>query len=83
MEKVYMENGYLCIDLHDCQKDEAKIVLDAQINHVAKGTQLIKVIHGFHGGTKIQSLVRREYKNKKIIRRSTGVNDGITIYHLS
>ena len=43
------------------------------------GTYRIRVIHGYHGGTELRSLVRNELsKNAKVLRAEAGLNPGET-----
>ena len=67
------------IDLHGQTTDSARRLLTQRLKSLPKDVREIHIIHGFHGGTSLQTLVRT-YKNAKIERKILGLNQGTTIY---
>lgn len=63
------------IDLHGHTTDSARRLLTQRLKSLPKDDREVHIIHGFHGGTSLQTLVRT-YKNSKIL----GLNQGTTIY---
>ena len=67
------------IDVHGLTKDQAKTAIDARLKKCKGDVYILKVIHGFHGGTAIRDFVRAHYKNhEKVLRVSVGLNQGET-----
>lgn len=74
-------SGIMELDLHGCRTDEAKQKIDAALRAAGPAVYRIRCIHGFHGGTKIRSMIRREYGyglEEKVLRVTMGDNEGIT-----
>lgn len=72
------ETGILTVDLHGCTVYQAKIALDAALRR-SRGVYRIRVIHGFHGGTALRELVRKEYGRREgVLRTEVGLNGGET-----
>ncbi len=67
------------IDLHGHTTDSAKRLLTQRLKNLPKDVREVHIIHGFHGGTSLQTLVRT-YKNAKIERKIVGLNQGTTIF---
>ncbi len=73
-----METGIKILDLHGCTVYQAQIALDAALKK-SRGVYRIRVIHGYHGGTAIRDLVRKEYaKRQGVLRVESGLNQGET-----
>ncbi|MBQ6116934.1 MAG: hypothetical protein IJL08_06385 [Oscillospiraceae bacterium] len=53
------------------------MAVDAALRRAGRGTYRIRLIHGYHGGTALRDLVRREYADR-VLRLETGVGSGIT-----
>ena len=70
--------GIVTLDLHGCNTYQAKIAIDAALRR-AKGAYRLRLIHGFHGGTALRDMIRREYAHRSgILRVELGLNDGET-----
>lgn len=69
--------GIVEIDLHGRNAYQAKVAIDAALRRAKSGTYRIRVIHGYHGGTALRDMVRREYKDR-VLRVETGIDPGIT-----
>lgn len=72
------ENQILTVDLHEYTVTDAKKKLTFIISKAPKGTREIVVIHGYHRGTALKEMVRKEFKNKRVARKIIGLNQGIT-----
>jgi len=69
------------LDVHGCTAGEAVQKIEKQINSAGNGVYRIRVIHGFHGGTKIRDAIFREIGyglEPKVKRIVSGSNQGIT-----
>ena len=71
--------GTVEIDVHGMTKYQAKIYIESAINKAGRSVYRIRVIHGYHRGTELRDMVRREMKNnKKVLRIKMGLNPGET-----
>ena len=71
--------GIVEADLHGMNRYQAKLTLEAALRRAGREVYRIRVIHGYHGGTELQSLVREEIAgNKKVLRWEVGLNPGET-----
>lgn len=71
-------------DIHDMTELEARKRLEKFIASCDKNISEIRVIHGYHGGNALQSMVRdsRKLRSKRIARRKLTMNQGETILEL-
>ena len=66
------------LDLHGCTVQQAKAAIDAALRK-SHGIYRIRVIHGFHGGTALRDMIRREYAHRAgVLRIEIGLNQGET-----
>lgn len=73
-----MEAGIKILDLHGFTVYQAQIALDAALKK-SRGVYRIRVVHGYHGGTAIRDLVRKDYaKRQGVLRVEAGLNQGET-----
>ena len=72
---------YKVVDLHRFTKEEAKIELINALNSVDIDINCLVVIHGYHGGTVIKNLVRKEFVCDSI-EEKINLDAGRTIYKL-
>ena len=71
--------GIMEVDLHGKNTYQVKVTLDTVLRRASGATYRIRCIHGFHGGTAIRDMVRREYgKHPRVLRIETGVGPGVT-----
>lgn len=71
----------LTIDVHGCLTEEAVNKVEKLVESAGPGVYRIRVIHGYHGGTRIREGIRRELGYglvPKIKRIVPGENEGIT-----
>ncbi|HOO28432.1 MAG TPA: hypothetical protein PLU43_08200 [Lachnospiraceae bacterium] len=75
-----MNAGIIELDLHGLRCEEAKKKIDSTLN-LSKGVYIIRLIHGYHGGTGIKRMVLEEYnygREERVLRVCEGSNPGIT-----
>ena len=76
-----MTSGILEIDVHGLNVEEAVAKVMAKVQAAGNGTYRIRVIHGYHGGTRIRSGIQEEFsygREPKVKRIEMGNNPGIT-----
>ena len=74
-----MTPGILELDLHGKNTYQAKVALEAALRRAGAGTYRIRIIHGYHGGTVLRDMVRREYgAHPRVKRFEDGFDPGIT-----
>ena len=76
-----MISGILEIDVHGLNVEEAVAKVMAKVQAAGSSTYRIRVIHGYHGGTRIRSGLREEFsygREPKVKRIEMGNNPGIT-----
>ena len=56
--------GILELDLHGKNKYQAKVAIDAALRRAKAGTYRLRLIHGYHGGTALRDMIRRDYASK-------------------
>lgn len=72
-------SGIVEVDLHGFTKEQAKVALDAALKKAGSSVYVLRVIHGYQGGTELRDLVRKQYKNHaKVKRVEVGLNQGST-----
>ena len=75
-----MSAPFVKIDLHGKTQQEAIRVIDRALADASPATYQIHLIHGFHHGTSLRSMIRDEYRyDTKIKRIIPGDNPGITV----
>ena len=73
--------GIIEIDVHKMNVEEALNAIQKQIDNAGKSVYRIRVIHGYHGGTRIAAGIREEFgyeREPKVRRIVVGQNQGIT-----
>ena len=53
--------GILELDLHGKNEYQAKVAIDAALRRAKAGTYRLRLIHGYHGGTALRDMIRRDY----------------------
>ncbi len=75
-----MSAPFVKIDLHGKTQQEAVRVIDRALAGAGPATYQIHLIHGYHHGTSLRSMIRDEYRYEPKIRRIIpGDNPGITV----
>ena len=68
------------IDLHGLTQDEAVKVIDRAIASAGPSTYQLHLVHGYHRGTNLRSMIRDWYQyDPKVKRIIPGDNPGITV----
>jgi len=74
-----MTAGILTLDLHGKTAHQAKTTIDAQLRRVKGGTYRLRLIHGYHGGTALQEMIRTVYEHHpQVLRLDRAAGPGIT-----
>ncbi|MCD8015871.1 MAG: Smr/MutS family protein [Lachnospiraceae bacterium] len=71
----------ITIDVHGMTVEKAIDAIHKKVDAAGSATYEVRVIHGFHGGTRIRSAIREEFGyglEPKIKRIQPGDNEGIT-----
>lgn len=66
------------VDIHGMVTAEAKKALEQLLSAVPQEITEITVIHGYQGGTSLQTMVRTKLKHRRIERKILGLNPGVT-----
>lgn len=80
-DAAYMTSGIVEIDVHGLNVEDAIKKIAALVQKAGTGTYRIRVIHGYHGGTRIRSGIQEEFsygREPKVKRIAGGNNPGIT-----
>ena len=76
-----MTSGIIEIDVHGMNTEEAVNAVAAKVRSAGNSVYRIRVIHGYHGGTRIRSGIREEFsygREPRVKRIEMGNNQGIT-----
>ena len=80
MGKRKMGSPFVKIDLHGLRQDEAIKVIDRAIASAGPATYQLQLIHGYHRGTNLRSMIYDWYgPDPKVLRIAPGDNPGITV----
>ena len=72
-------SSIITIDVSGIGKEDAKRERKEKIRRKTSAVYRIRVIHGYHSGTALRDMIRREYgKNTKVKRIEFGMNQGET-----
>ena len=75
-----MSEPFIKIDLHGLRQEEAIKVIDRAIKNAGPTTYHLQLIHGFHRGTSLRSMIYDWYQNDPHVKRVIpGDNPGITV----
>ena len=69
----------MTVDIHGMTAEQAKRLLLQKIDRLPKDYGQIIVIHGYHAGNRLQTMVRKELKHTRLKRRILTMNAGETI----
>ncbi len=81
MKEKALTGGVIEMDVHGLNGLEAKEAIEGRIRAAERGVYRIRVIHGFHGGTRLRAMIREEFgheREPKVKRIEMGDNQGIT-----
>ena len=75
-----MNEPFVKIDLHGLTQDEAVKVIDKAIASAGPSTYHLQLIHGYHRGTSLRTMIQDLYRyDPKVKRIMPGDNPGITV----
>jgi len=75
-----MNEPFVKVDLHGLWQEEAIRVIDRALASAGPMTYQLQLIHGYHRGTSLRSMIQDEYRwHEKVLRIMPGDNPGITI----
>lgn len=72
---------YKVVDLHTLTKEDAKIELMNALNQTDIDVKCLVIVHGYHGGTVIKNLVRKEFVSDRVLEK-INLDAGRTIFLL-
>lgn len=67
------------IDIHGFSRMEVKKYLDYCIDRLPTHIKEVIVIHGYQGGTSLQSYIRKQYHHKRVQKVLVTINPGESI----
>ena len=71
------------LDIHNMNKAQAVAAIDAKLRRAGGDVYRLRIIHGYHGGTVLRDMVRKNYKvHPKVRRFELGLNQGETDFVL-
>ena len=76
-----LTSGVIEIDLHGMRAEEAVRRAKSEVAKASGSVYIIRLIHGYHGGTKIREAIEDELsygRDSKVKRIKQGNNPGIT-----
>ena len=75
-----MNEPFVQVDLHGLRQEEAIRVIDRAIAAAGPTTYQLRLIHGYHRGTSLRTMIRDWYQyDARIKRIMPGDNPGITV----
>ena len=78
--ELKMDEAFVKIDLHGLRQDEAIKVIDRAIASAGPATYQLQLIHGYHRGTNLRSMIQDWYQQDPRVKRiMPGDNPGITV----
>ena len=78
MFREFKDEQIITIDLHQYTVDDAKQKLQLAVTIAPSEIREIVVIHGYHRGTALRDMVRKDFKNSRVVRKFLSLNPGIT-----
>ena len=76
-----MAAGIIEMNVHGLRTEEAVNVICREVMRAGSGVYRIRIIHGYHGGTRIRESIREEFgygREPAVKRIEMGHNPGIT-----
>ena len=76
-----MISGIIEVDVHGMNVEQAIKEVKTRVRQAGNSVYRIRVIHGYHGGTRIRSGIQEEFsygREQKVKRVAMGANQGIT-----
>ena len=73
------EKQVMTVNLHQMNTAQAKDWLYQKVSSAPREIREIEVIHGFHGGTALQNMVRKSFCHPRVRSKVIPLNQGSTI----
>lgn len=74
-----VQSGTLRLDLHGMNCYQAQAAIDGCLKRAGRSVYRVEVVHGYHGGTELRSMIRRVYsRHPRVLRLELGLNPGVT-----
>ncbi len=70
------------VDLHTLTENEAYLKLIETFNNLPKNIDRVIVVHGYHGGNTLKTMVREKFNHYLILEKSESLNKGETIFYI-
>ena len=75
-----MSDPFVTIDLHGQTQSAAMRTIDRALRDASPYTYQLRLVHGYHRGTSLRSMIQQEYRyHEKVLRIMPWDNPGITI----
>ena len=78
MNLVFNKSEVLEVDIHKMNVWQAQTYLERLIESLQGEIKEVVVIHGYNGGIALQTMVRKELRSQRIMRRFLWLNQGRT-----
>ena len=78
---MQLTSGIIEVDLHGLRVEEAVKRANDEVNKASGSVYIIRLIHGYHGGTRIREAIEDEFsygRVPKVKKIRQGSNPGIT-----
>lgn len=73
------EAGVVEVDFHGMTQVQARAAVQAALRRAPKSVYRLRLIHGYHGGTALRDMLRREFAgHSRVLRVELGLNPGCT-----
>lgn len=74
-----LSSGIIEINVHGMNQYQAKMKIQSVLKRLNSSVYIIRIIHGYHNGTVLRDMLRREFRSHpKIKRIELSLNQGIT-----
>lgn len=75
-----MTTPIIKLDLHGMRQEEAIRTIDRALSSASSATYQLQLIHGYHRGTSLRSMIKDWYQDDdRVMRIMPGDNPGITV----
>ena len=75
-----LSSPFVELDLHGYTTDMAQVEIARALRRVSPSPYQLRIIHGYHGGTNLRSMIQYRYRSHpKVKRIMPGDNPGVTI----
>lgn len=75
-----MTDPFVALDMHGMKQDQAARVIDRALARADAGIYQVRLIHGYHGGDSLKTMIGYRYRNHPKVKRIVqGDNPGVTV----